>query len=227
MTARMLRRPRVRTDDFDYDLPTGLIAQHPAEPRDAAGCWCSTGASGQIDHRVFSRPRRLPARRATCSSSTRPACCPRGSSASKDETGGAAEVLLLRERYDDAWECLVKPGRRLKPGAKIVFGDGLLTGLVVEQLDESGGRLVQFTPHGTIVPRRRASPRRDAAAALHHRAARGPRAVPDGLRARRAHRRRAHGRPALHRRAARQDRATRASHRDRSSSTSASTPSGR
>jgi S-adenosylmethionine:tRNA ribosyltransferase-isomerase len=62
----------------------------------------------------------------------------------KDETGGAVEVLLLRERYENAWECLVKPGRRLKPGAHIVFADGAMTGLVVEQIDESGGRLVQF-----------------------------------------------------------------------------------
>jgi S-adenosylmethionine:tRNA ribosyltransferase-isomerase len=54
-------------------------------------------------------------------------------------------VLLLRERYEGAWECLVKPGRRLKPGAKMVFGDGAMTGLIVETLDEGGGRLIQFT----------------------------------------------------------------------------------
>jgi len=65
----------------------------------------------------------------------------------KDETGGAAEVLLLRERYENTWECLVKPGRRLKPGARIIFGQGELTGLIVDAIDD-GGRLVRFTTQG-------------------------------------------------------------------------------
>lgn len=136
----------MRTDDFDYDLPSGLIAQRPAHPRDSCRLMVVDRSSGQVDHRVFAdvvdylRPgdvlvvndtRVLPARL----------------KGAKDETGGAVEVLLLRERYTSAWECLVKPGRRLKPGAKVVFGDGLLTGLVVDVLEESGGRLVQFTVH--------------------------------------------------------------------------------
>lgn len=133
----------MRTDDFDYDLPSGLIAQEPIEPRDACRLMVVERSSGQIDHRTFRdvleylRPgdvmvvnetRVLPARLL----------------GAKDETGGAAEVLLLRRRYEDTWECLVKPGRRLKPGARIVFGDGDLTALVVDVLQESGGRLVQF-----------------------------------------------------------------------------------
>jgi S-adenosylmethionine:tRNA ribosyltransferase-isomerase len=56
------------------------------------------------------------------------------------------EVLLLRERYADTWECLVKPGRRLRPGAHITFGDGELAGLVVDTIEDTGGRLVRFTP---------------------------------------------------------------------------------
>lgn len=138
----------MRTDDFDYELPTGLIAQHPAEPRDSCRLFVLDRTSGQTDHRFFTdlpdyirdgdllvvnETKVLPARLVGL----------------KDGTGGEAEVLLLRERYTNAWECLVRPGRRLKPGAKIVFGDGMLTGLVVEHLDQSGGRLVQFTPHGT------------------------------------------------------------------------------
>jgi len=134
----------VRTDDFDYALPTGLIAQEPAVPRDSCKLLVFERSSGQIDHRRFSdiidylapgdvlvvnETRVLPARLTGV----------------KDETGGAAEVLLLRERYTNAWECLVKPGRRLKPGAKIVFAEGAMTGLVVETIDESGGRLIQFT----------------------------------------------------------------------------------
>lgn len=136
----------VRTDDFDYDLPSGLIAQHPAQPRDACRLMVVDRRSGQVDHRIFAdlveylregdllvvnETRVLPARLV----------------GEKDETGGAVEILLLRERYQNAWECLVKPGRRVKPGTRVVFADGAMTGLVVDTLDESGGRLVQFTVH--------------------------------------------------------------------------------
>ncbi len=133
----------VRTDDFDYDLPSGLIAQHPAEPRDACRLMVIERSSGLIEHRSFrdilgylergdvlvvNKTRVLPARL-------------RGA---KDETGGAVEVLLLRRHYGDTWGCLVKPGRRLRPGARIVFGAGEMSGLVVDVLEESGARLVQF-----------------------------------------------------------------------------------
>jgi len=133
----------VRTDDFDYDLPSGLIAQHPAEPRDACRLMVIERSSGLIEHRSFrdiigylergdvlvvNVTRVLPARL-------------RGA---KDATGGAVEVLLLRRHYGDTWECLVKPGRRLKPGARIVFGEGEMSGLVVDVLEESSARLVQF-----------------------------------------------------------------------------------
>jgi len=141
----------MRTDDFDYDLPSGLIAQEPAVPRDSCRLLVIDRASGQTDHRHFGdivdylRPddvmvinetRVLPARL----------------TGEKRDTGGAVEVLLLRVRYEDTWECLVKPGRRLQPGARIVFGDGNLTGMVVESLPESGTRLVSFkTETGTLL----------------------------------------------------------------------------
>lgn len=132
------------TDDFDYDLPTGLIAQEPAEPRDSCRLLVMERSSGQLDHRTFSDlPEYLRAGDVLVVNDTR--VLPARLLGLKDDTGGAVEVLLLRERYENAWECLVKPGRRLKPGAHIVFADGAMTGLVVEQIDESGGRLVQFT----------------------------------------------------------------------------------
>lgn len=131
------------TDDFDYDLPSGMIAQHPAEPRDSCRLLVLERVSGQIDHRVFSDlPDYVQPGDLVVVNDTR--VLPARLHGVKDETGGAVEVLLLRERYENAWECLVKPGRRLRPGARIVFGDGLMTGLVVDQIDESGGRLVQF-----------------------------------------------------------------------------------
>ena len=135
---------RVLTEDFDYDLPTGLIAQEPAEPRDSCRLFVMERASGQVDHRRFTDlPDYLREGDLLVVNETR--VLPARILGEKAETGGAAEVLLLRERYENAWECLVKPGRRLRPGAKIVFGGGAMTGLVVEQIDDGGGRLVQFT----------------------------------------------------------------------------------
>lgn len=137
----------MRTDDFDYDLPSGLIAQHPAEPRDSCRLLVLDRSSGQIDHRTFTDlPDYLRKGDLLVVNQTR--VLPARLLGMKDETGGAAEVLLLRERYENAWECLVKPGRRLKSGARIVFDEGRLTGLIVDQLDDSGGRLIQFTAHG-------------------------------------------------------------------------------
>jgi len=131
------------TDDFDYDLPTGLIAQTPAEPRDSCRLLVLDRASGQLDHRTFSDlPEYLGPGDVVVVNDTR--VLPARLAGVKDETGGAVEVLLLRERYENAWECLVKPGRRLRPGARIVFGEGAMTGLVVDEDTETGGRLVQF-----------------------------------------------------------------------------------
>ena len=133
----------MRTDDFDYVLPSGLIAQKPAEPRDSCRLLVLDRSSGQIDHRDFTdvleylRPGDL-----LVVNETR--VLPARLLGEKDESGGSVEVLLLRERYQDTWECLVKPGRRLKPGAHVVFGDGLLTGHIVDTLEESGARLVRF-----------------------------------------------------------------------------------
>lgn len=134
----------MRTDDFDYDLPSGMIAQEPVEPRDSCRLLVLDRASGQIDHRRFSDlPEYLRDGDVVVINETR--VLPARLIGVKDVTGGAVEVLLLRERYANAWECLVKPGRRLKPGAKMVFGDGAMTGLIVEVIDDGGGRLVQFT----------------------------------------------------------------------------------
>jgi S-adenosylmethionine:tRNA ribosyltransferase-isomerase len=139
------------TSDFDYDLPSGLIAQRPAEPRDSCRLLVLDRASGQVDHRVFSDlPEYLRQGDLLVVNETR--VLPARLTGVKDETGGVAEVLLLRERYENAWECLVKPGRRLKPGVRLVFGDGAMTGLIVDTLDEGGGRLIQFSPkEGTFL----------------------------------------------------------------------------
>jgi S-adenosylmethionine:tRNA ribosyltransferase-isomerase len=137
----------MRTADFDYDLPTGLIAQEPAQPRDSCRLLVVDRVSGMLEDRVFSDlPSLMSPGDLLVVNETR--VLPARLQAVKAETGGAAEVLLLRERYQDAWECLVKPGRRVRAGTKLVFGDGRLTGLVVSEDRESGSRVVQFTAHG-------------------------------------------------------------------------------
>jgi len=134
----------VRTDDFDYQLPSGLIAQQPMSPRDACRLLVLERVSGQIDHRTFrDLPEYLHAGDVLVVNETR--VLPARLRGAKDETGGAVEVLLLRPRYEDTWECLVRPGRRLRPGARIIFGDERLSGLVVDVLPDSGGRLIRFT----------------------------------------------------------------------------------
>lgn len=137
----------MRTEDFDYDLPSGSIAQEPAATRDSCRLLVLDRSSGQIDHRVFRElPEYLREGDVLVVNETR--VMPARLKGAKDETGGAVEILLLRERYENTWECLVKPGRRLKPGARIVFGEDTMRGLVLDTLKESGARLVRFAPQG-------------------------------------------------------------------------------
>ena len=137
----------MRTDDFDYDLPTGLIAQAPVEPRDSCRLLTVERTSGMLVDRVFSElPDILEPGDLLVVNQTR--VLPARLHGEKADTGGAVEVLLLRERYEGAWECLVRPGRRIRAGTRLTFGDGALTGLVVAEDRETGGRMIQFTAHG-------------------------------------------------------------------------------
>ena len=127
----------LKTHDFYFDLPQELIAQTPLERRDGSRLLTLDKVTGEIHHMHFYdlpsllRPgdclvlndsRVLPARLL-----------------GRRETGGACEVLLLIDRGDKVWECLVRPGRKLKPGAKIIFGEGELTAEVLEEV-EGGNR---------------------------------------------------------------------------------------
>ena len=163
----------MRTDDFDYNLPEELIAQAPAEPRDSCrllvvdrkGSQAGTPLEhgGTVEHRIFrdiidyiepgdvlviNQTRVMPARLI----------------GRKTGSGGVVETLLLKRREDvdplgHVWECLVKPGKRLKPGAQIEYRAGgahapegapvVLTAEVVDFVTDSrGGRLVRFEPAG-------------------------------------------------------------------------------
>lgn len=139
----------MKTSDFYYDLPQELIAQTPLERRDSSRLLVLRKADGAIEHRhffdildylhegdclVMNDSRVIPARLL----------------GKRVPSGGAVEVLLLTDKGDGIWECLVKPGRKLHEGAEISFGDGALTATVKEVL-ETGNRLVQFHYEGIFL----------------------------------------------------------------------------
>ncbi len=138
----------MKTSDFYYDLPQELIAQTPLQRRDASRLMVLDKTTGAIRHRHFYdlpeylRPgdclvlndsRVLPARLI----GHRP-------------TGGAAEILLLVDKGDNVWECLVRPGKKLRTGATVTFGDGQLTAEIQEVLPD-GNRLVKFHYQGIFL----------------------------------------------------------------------------
>ena len=134
--------------DFDFYLPEELIAQTPLEKRDNSRLLHLDKNTGKIEHKHFYdikqyvRPgdclvlndsRVLPARLI----GTRP-------------TGGAVELVLLKDLGDNCWECLSRPGRKTKPGQELIFGNGELTG-VVQELTQGGNRIVKFNYKGIIL----------------------------------------------------------------------------
>lgn len=136
----------MKTSDFYYELPQELIAQTPLERRDASRLLCLNRVTGEWEHRhftdivdflqegdtlVLNNSRVLPARLL----GSRP-------------SGGAVEVLLLRDRGEGVWECLTRPGRKTQPGQELIFGD--LTATVVGAL-EDGNKLVQFHYEGIFL----------------------------------------------------------------------------
>ena len=138
----------MKTHDFYYDLPEELIAQTPLERRDGSRLMVLDRQTGEIEHKHFYdivdylRPgdclvmndsRVLPARLL----GHRP-------------TGGAVEVLLLRDLGDKKWECLCKPGRKMREGDTVTFGDGELTATVVA-VQEDGNRIVEFHYEGIFL----------------------------------------------------------------------------
>ena len=131
--------------DFNYDLPEELIAQHPYEKRDEARLMVLHRNTKQIEHKVFkdiidylepgdclvlNDTKVIPARLY-----------------GKKDTGAKVEFLLLKRIENDDWEAMVRPGNKLKAGAKVSFGDGILQAEVLETL-EGGNRRVRFTYEG-------------------------------------------------------------------------------
>ncbi len=135
--------------DFFYELPPELIAQVPLERRDASRLLCLDRRSGEIEHRFFyNLPELL--RPGDCLVLNDSRVLPARLIGSRMPGGGACEVLLLTQRENDCWECLVRPGKKLRPGTRISFGDGILTA-VVERETSDGNRLVRFSYQGIFL----------------------------------------------------------------------------
>ena len=139
----------MKTSDFDYELPEELIAQTPVEPRDQSRLLVYRRKDQSIEHKhffdiidylnpgdalVINETRVIPARLLGV----------------KEDTGVPVEVLLLRRLSTAEWEALVRPGRRLKPGTRCVFGDGLLACEILGTVEEIGGRTVRFIYDGVF-----------------------------------------------------------------------------
>jgi len=139
----------MRTADFDYDLPEELIAQTPMEPRDHSRLLVVHRKDHSLEHRrfydiveylhpgdalVINETRVIPARLLGV----------------KEDTRVPVEVLLLRRENATDWDALVRPGRRLKPGTRCSFGEGLLRCEILENVAETGGRRVRFLYEGVF-----------------------------------------------------------------------------
>lgn len=138
----------MKTSDFYYDLPQELIAQDPLEDRSASRLMVLDKETGEIQHHVF-RDIINYLNPGDCLVINDTKVIPARLIGAKEETGAKIEVLLLKRGADDVWETLVKPGRKAKPGTRISFGDGLLTGEVVDIVDE-GNRLILLSMKGSL-----------------------------------------------------------------------------
>lgn len=136
----------MKTSDFYYDLPEELIAQDPLEDRTASRLLVLDRKTGAVKHKIFSDVIDY-LNKGDCLVINNTRVIPARLIGEKEGTGGKVEVLLLKRRANDVWETLVKPGKKLKPGAKITFGDGRLRAEVLEVVEE-GNRLVKFYYEG-------------------------------------------------------------------------------
>ena len=139
----------MKTSDFYYDLPQELIAQTPIPQRDASRLMTLDRATGKTEHRHFYE---LPdfLHPGDCLILNDSRVLPARLLGQRLPGGGACEVLLLTDRGEGTWECLVRPGRKMRPGAMLSFGNGELTAEVTGEI-KGGNRLVHFTYQGIFL----------------------------------------------------------------------------
>ena len=139
----------MKTHDFYYDLPEELIAQTPLERRDTSRLLTLNKLTGERAHMHFyDLPKLL--RPGDCLVMNDSRVLPARLLGHREPGGGACEVLLLIDRGNKTWECLVRPGKKMKVGAKLNFGNGELMAEVVEEL-EGGNRLIRFDYEGIFL----------------------------------------------------------------------------
>ena len=136
----------LKKEDFYFDLPEELIAQDPLEDRSSSRLLVLDKETGETSHHVF-REIVDYLEPGDCLVINDTKVIPARLIGEKEGTGAKVEVLLLKRKENDVWETLVKPGRKMKPGAKLVFGNGLLHAEVKEVVEE-GNRLIQFQYEG-------------------------------------------------------------------------------
>ena len=136
----------LRTSDYFFELPEELIAQDPLTDRSSSRLLLLDRKSGKTEHKIFKNITEY-LKPGDCLVLNNTKVIPARLLGVKEDTAAAVEVLLLKRRTDDIWETLVKPGKKLKPGARMVFGDGLLKAEVLEIVEE-GNRLVKFYYEG-------------------------------------------------------------------------------
>lgn len=136
----------LKKSDFYFDLPQELIAQDPLEDRSASRLLVLDRKTGAVEHHTFREITNY-VRSGDCLVLNNTKVIPARLMGVKEDTGAAIEVLLLKRRDSDVWETLVKPGKKARPGAKIVFGDGCLRAEVLD-VEEEGNRLIRFDYEG-------------------------------------------------------------------------------
>ena len=136
----------MNVSDFNYELPEELIAQDPLLKRSDSRLMVVHRDTGEIEHKIFSdvidylNP-------GDCLVINDTKVIPARLMGVKEDTGAVIEILLLKNKGDNIWETLVKPGKKMKPGVVVTFGDGILKGEVLEVV-EDGNRLIKFTYDG-------------------------------------------------------------------------------
>ena len=136
----------LKKSDFYFDLPEELIAQAPLEDRSSSRLLVLDKETGETSHHIFKEVINY-LNPGDCLVLNNTKVIPARLIGHKEDTGAAIEVLLLKRKENDIWETLVKPGKKCKPGTKIVFGEGLLHATVLETV-EDGNRLIRFSYEG-------------------------------------------------------------------------------
>ena len=136
----------LKKSDFYFELPQELIAQDPLEDRSASRLLVLNRETGSVEHHQFQDITNY-LRPGDCLVLNNTKVIPARLMGIKEDTGAAIEVLLLKRRESDVWETLVKPGKKARPGTKIVFGEGMLCAEVMEIVEE-GNRLLHFSYEG-------------------------------------------------------------------------------